>query len=1266
MLRSLAHGGITRLVLRRLALIGLALVAGLAVGAPAAPADVVAEQLDAAHTGVSAQGLGPPLRERWRRVFDGSVPISHEVRWPLAAQGRVFITFQNRDGGPGQLHALDPATGATLWTREVSGWLVGAAYSSGKVLLATRETLYAFDAATGTQAWSRSQWPDRSGTGLDTAPVAADGVAYVGVIGALYAVNVSDGTVKWHRELSWVAGIGVGTERVYVNLRQTLVALRRADGAQAWSAPAPDESSFLDAHPTVAGGRVYVASRYDGAVYDATSGALLRKRFWMDPLPAVDAQRAYVLSGVSAEQDAVLHAVDAATGETAWEFGGWDGVTSFPLVAGEHVYVTGRRGDLYALDRSSGAVAWCARTDTINYGGAPHTLALGEGLLLLAVGGELVALEPGGTPGCRFYETALPRYTTPIEDSSPATAAAARPGGFVPNRGQLPGSVLFASRAGDHALLVRRSGPSLAIAGRDTVELRIRGGRPARSVRPEGVLPGVVNDYSGRDRRRWRAGLRRYGRVRLRGVRPGVDLVVRESRGGRFAYDLVLAQRTDPDKVVLDFRGAGRPSLARDGGLVLHTLAGALRQPPPVAYQRIGGQPVAVAARFRLMPDGGVGFAVGRHDPSRPLVIDPVLEWSTYLGGGVDDEINAISSDAAGNVYVAGRTTSRDLAPAGAIDGWDERNAICEDYPPCYDAFAAKYAPDGSLVHLTHLSGRRDDAAQAIAADGAGNAYVAGFTNSPNFPIHSAFQPDWRCGYPWGDAFVTKLSPTGAALTYSTYLGGCGTFGDIARGIAVDAQGRAVVAGETDAFDFPTTPGAADRTCAPPDGFCRDAFVARVSASGSTLEWSTLFGGNRSDEIPYDVELDAQGRPVIVGETAAWGSKDFPATPGSYDPDPALGFTEAFAARLSSDGSALQWATAFGGIDWDTAYDAALDGDGDVHLAGTTESRDFPTTPGAFDRLCNNDLEEWSCTNHPDAFALELSADGSQLLASTYVGGAGYEEGLGIAVDAAGRSYVAGGSSSSSYTFPLVDAFQSTPRGTHAWCSARADCSEAFLVRLDPAKAHVEYGTFHGGLSQDQARGVTLADGDAWIAGLTHSPDLATTAGAPQPSWAGGNCSFLRDAFEFDPCSDAFIARIDEARPPSPPPPGGGGSGGTPGGTSVSGTSGGTEAPSGGTSTGTARRIERGLTIRIRGRLVVGRVSATAPACARNVPARLERRGRAGWRLRITARTGRDRRFALRLPRTTKPLRVRLPSITRDQAGAIVQCAQASRRIPAS
>jgi Beta-propeller repeat/PQQ-like domain len=948
--------------------------------------------------------------------------------------------------------------------------------------------------------------------------------------------------------------------------------------------------------------------------------------------------------------------------------GGWDGVTSFPLVAGEHVYVTGQRGVLYALDKTSGAVKWCAQTDTFNFAGDAHTLAVGDGIMLLAVGGELVALEPGGTPGCRFYETALPFYGDPIEGRS--TAAAAAPGGFV--AAGRTGGASFAASAGDHALLVRPTVAELVLPAPDatapptSVELRVRGARPARSIRPEARLPGVVNDYAGRDRRGWRSGMSRYSRVRLAGIRRGVDLVLREARSARFAYDLRLAPGADPHAVVLEFHGAAKPRLDADGTLVLRTPAGELRQPPPVAYQRVGGQPVAVPARFRLARDGGVGFAVGAYDRSRPLVIDPVLEWATYLGGGVDDEVTAIASDPGGNVYVAGRTWSRDVAAAG----WNERNAICEDDAPCYDAFVAKYSPSGSLVHVTYVSGRRDDAALAIAADAGGNAYVAGYTTSPDFPVKSAFQDEWNCGFVYGDAFVTKLSPTGAALGYSTYLGGCHTFGDVAHGIAVDGQGRAVVAGSTDAFDFPTTPGAADRHCAQPDGFCQDGFVARLSASGSALEWSTYFGGDRSDEYPYDVELDAQGRPVIVGKANGRGTTDFPATPGSYDPDPAPTFTEVFAARLSGDGSAVQWATAFGGRDWDQGFDAALDGTGDVHVAGTTESNDFPTTAGAFDRVCNYEPNEFSCTNQPDAFALELSANGAQLLASTYVGGTGYEDGLGIALDAAGRSYVAG-SSSAAFAFPLVDAFQSDTRGTHGWCSARADCSEAFLVRLDAAKARVEYGTFHGGLSHDAARGVTLAGGDAWIAGLTHSPDLAATAGAPQPGWSGGNCTFLRTVLHFRSCSDAFVARIDEAKPPAPPPapgpPGDGGAGGdtvgTPGGgTGAAGTPG-AEA-GGGTDTAAARSIARTLRFRVRGRRLLGRVAAkSAPACARGVPVRLQRRRAGVWGLVAAGRTRVDRRFALRLPRGRKPLRVRLPGVAVSDAGTRLHCERVARRI---
>jgi hypothetical protein len=399
----------------------------------------------------------------------------------------------------------------------------------------------------------------------------------------------------------------------------------------------------------------------------------------------------------------------------------------------------------------------------------------------------------------------------------------------------------------------------------------------------------------------------------------------------------------------------------------------------------------------------------GRFDRRRTLVIDPELEWSSFLGGGVDDTASTIATDAAGFVYVAGRTGSRDFAPAGAFDGWDERNAICED-KPCGDAFVAKYRPDGgALVYVTYLSGRREDRAEAVVADAQGSAYVTGFTMSPNFPTRNALQGDWRCGTFYGDAFVAKLAPDGTRLDYATYLGGCWSFlGDAGRDIAVDAQGRAVVAGHTDSHQFPTTAGAADRSCAPTDDPCNDAFVAKLSANGSSLVWSTLFGGDGSREYAYELELDQLGRPVIAGTAYGFATTDFPATPGAYDEEIDPAFSEVFAARLAADGSRLEWATAFGGRDWDDGLGMALDAQGDVHIAGQTESNNFPTTQGAYDRVCNVVYETYSCTNHADAFALELSADGARLLASTYLGGGGADDARGLALDGDGRAYLTG------------------------------------------------------------------------------------------------------------------------------------------------------------------------------------------------------------------------------------------------------------------
>ncbi|HEX8123090.1 MAG TPA: PQQ-binding-like beta-propeller repeat protein [Solirubrobacteraceae bacterium] len=1295
---------------------GLTVSLLLLAGAAPAGATGVTEQANPAHTGVADVALAPPLREKWRRTFDGDVPISHTIRTPLVADGRAFVS-RTRDGDVNEVHALSSATGASLWKRDDLGSFIRSlGYGSGRVLVGTDEKLHALYAATGQTAWSR---PGH----IDQGAVAIDGVAYYGDGASLWAVDAATGAEKWHRMIGTTQGVAVDATRVYVNAGSELVAVRRADGVIAWHSPTPDGWAFSAGHPAVAGGRVYVPS-FNGGVYDATTGDLVRKTSAAS-LFAVDGARTYALSGQPMYDGAVLEADSVTSGSTAWEWGAWRGVSSYPLVSGSTVYEVGAGGVLYALDRTTGRPTWCAQTNTVNYGGHPFGMAIGDGVLLLPVGGELVALEPGGTAGCRFHQLEVPGYADPIGEDATARAASRRapeePGGFVATPPGGARSVLFSARRREHALLVRRAGATLTLPAPRrspldpgvSIDLRVRGARAAREVRATGAMPGVVNEFAGSDPRRWRTGVRRYRRVTLAGVRPGVDLVLRDGQGRRFSYDFVLAPGADPDDVVVEFRGAGRPRLDAGGRLLLDTPAGPLRQPPPIAYQRIDGRRVRVAARFRLTADGGVGYEVGRHDPRRTLVIDPVLEWATHIGGGMDDAVTDVIADGDGNVYVAGMSFSRDLAPAGALDGWDERNAVCGDIAgPCGDAFVAKYSPTGQLVHITYLSGLRNEQVEALATDAAGNLFATGFTTSPNFPVRSAAQSEWNCGDPYGDAFVTKLSPDGGTLVYSTFLGGCDTFGDAGRAIAVDAQGRAVVAGETDAFDFPTTTGAADRRCAESGGFCQDSFVARLAPDGASLEWSTLFGGDASDEYVTAMALDGAGRPVIVGETAAWSSTDFPATPGSYDPEPEPGSIDMFAARLAADGSAVQWATAFGGRHGDRAEDVALDGHGDVHVAGTTRSQDFPTTDGALDRACNGGSdEEWECYGDPDGFALELSADGSTLRSSTFVGGYGYDQANAIALDGAGRAYVAG-SASGGLGFPLVDPFQSSVRYSHDWCAARSDCADAFLVRLDAGKTHAEYGTLYGGRSQDVAMGVALSGGDAWIAGFTHSDDLAHTAAG----WAGGNCQIIRDDLQFPACSDGFLARIDEAKPPAPPPPdddpppddpppggddpgtgggdtggtgsggsggtgsgdsggtAGGDSGGTAGGTSggtVGGDSGGTAGgDSGGTggggSAGTGggppssgggfRPAGRALVLTRTRRWVRGRVTSTAPLCVAGAPVVLERRTRRGWARAASQRASGDGRFRLRLPRRRGALRVRV--------GAAPMCAPVVAAVP--
>jgi hypothetical protein len=431
------------------------------------------------------------------------------------------------------------------------------------------------------------------------------------------------------------------------------------------------------------------------------------------------------------------------------------------------------------------------------------------------------------------------------------------------------------------------------------------------------------------------------------------------------------------------------------------------------------------------------------------------------------------------------------------------------------------------------------------------------------------------------------------------------------------------VAGATEDAFFETTPGAHDRQCVDPryNDNCTDSFVARFT-TGGTLLATTLFGGDFPDERADAIAVDSAGRPVIGGVVGA-GMYGFPRTPGTYGDLPEPSGRAAFVARLSADLSRLEWAAAYGGRDGDHVLGLALDPQDRPVVVGWTDSRDYPTTPGAIDRQCNNSDEWYSCPGRPDGFATKMTADGTDLVWSTYLGGFGDDWAFAVAADASGGVAIAGATENAE-TFPLRDPFQSRVRHSEQECPGPWPCGDAFLVRLG-AGGELLHGTVLGGDGMEEASGVAIdADGRAWIGGVAYSDDLPVTADAMQPARAGGECPLTYT--QYRTCSDGLLAAFGPAAPASAPP-----------------------SPGAATPTASASRpatAARRLTVRRRGRALVGRLRGDAP-CVSGARLLLERRERGPWRLVRRARTRADGRFSVRLPAKRARYRLRAPAITR-------------------
>ncbi len=679
---------------------------------------------------------------------------------------------------------------------------------------------------------------------------------------------------------------------------------------------------------------------------------------------------------------------------------------------------------------------------------------------------------------------------------------------FEPNQGQTKGQVKFLSRGAGHTLFLMHSKAVLLVTRfeRGRIEswntgrrmngtvlgMSFIGANRSPQISGEEELPGKVNYFVGSNPGRWRTNIATYGRVLYRDLYPGIDLTY-YGHEGQLEYDFVVRPHADLRRILVGFSGAEKLEVDAQGDLVLRAGPEVIRQRRPIAYQEVNGIRREIPVSYVLKGAHRVAFKVAAHDSNRPLIIDPALFYSTYLGGSVRDGGQGIAVDSAGNAYVTGLTNSPDFPTAtGAF-----QSALAGGF----DAFVTKINPVGSapLVYSTYLGGSGDDYGLGIAVDAAGNASLTGFTNSTNFPTTlSAFQTT-----PGGsaDAFVTKLNSSGSALIYSTYLGGSGD--DAGQGIALDSLGSAYVTGFTSSTNFPHSVAAFQTKLA--GSF--DAFVTKLNLAGSApLVYSTYLGGS-SDDRGFGVAVDSSGNAYVTGYTT---STDFPTTPGAFQTTYAGG-ADVFVTKLNPAGSTpLLYSTYLGDSGQDIGQAIAVNASGNAFVTGKT-SGSFPTTAGSFQSAFGGGVN--------DAFVTRLNPSGSApLVYSTYLGGSGDDASYGIALDGSDDAHLTGYTASANFP-TTAGVFQTNFAGGPF---------DAFVTKLNPAgSAPLIYSTYLGGSGEDAGQAIAV-DGlfNAYVTGFTGSTNFPTTAGAFQTTMNNGTVF------------NAFVTKIAEVQLDQCPPDG--------------------------------------------------------------------------------------------------------------------------------
>jgi hypothetical protein len=653
---------------------------------------------------------------------------------------------------------------------------------------------------------------------------------------------------------------------------------------------------------------------------------------------------------------------------------------------------------------------------------------------------------------------------------------------FEPNRGQFTPEVQFASQDRGLKLSVTGSGVRIQTGnstGAETIWMRWKNGATGAQAEGETEMPGRSNYLIGADPARWKTGIASYRKVCVHGIYPGIDLVL-YGNGNELEYDLALAPGADAHRIALEFNGARHLRKLPNGELMAEFERMAIRQHRPRVYQKHGNRQVQVKGEYILLGHSTVGFRLGLHQRSEPLVIDPVLSFSSVFGGSGTDTAQHVALDASGNIYVVGSTTSLDFPLANSF----------QSVPPGQNAagnpahiFVTKLDPTGStVIFSTYLGGSSGETGRKIAVNANGNVYVAGSTVSSDFPVTASALSSSGIGNGMDDITLTELSASGSSLVFSIAFGGIGD--DEISGLAVDNSGNCYLSGTTNSPDFPTTAQAHnDLAKLNTTASAAKAFAMKVNSGGTSLIYSAVLGGSGVDSA-NSLAVDSSGAAYLAGVTTSF---DFPVTQGAYQATGNVtgSNTKGFITKLSADGSALQFSTYLGGSAADGINDIKLDAAGNIYVTGLTTSPDFPHPPSSY-------FSPYSGGSNA-VFLSKFSATGSSLIYSAIFGGVRNTL-AGLAVDSNGQAMATGSVDSN---FPVkAGAVQIYPgSGSNAVPSSMK--TAAFVIKLNGAGTDSVYSTYLGGGSTRSTAIAADNNGAAVITGVADST-FPVTPGAYQ------------------------------------------------------------------------------------------------------------------------------------------------------------------------